>query len=203
MMSMLLVAAVMALAVPARQDRTPAAHWQANVGQTGVKVYRVQVEEGPDRTGGYDWGACVMKDGSLYRMWWTRPCAQTDKTLAFETTGDSGKPVKFEYSTRGDRIFYAESRDGYTWRLNGSGDEIELDAYGPDSSTPVIVLRPSETKWERRHVGCPSVVKVDGTFYMYYEAPPARKLSLRTHARSIVRSGTQAVLRRGSVERPR
>ena len=158
----------------APEARSP--DWQADIGQTRVKVYRVQIEEKPDPTGGYDWGSCVMKDGDIYRMWWTRPCARTGETLPFETTDDAGKPVKFDYSRRGDRIFYAESRDGYTWHLNGNGDEVSLEAYGPDSPTPVIVLEPSETKWERRHVGCPSVVKVGGTFYMYYEAPSAFKV---------------------------
>ena len=30
---------------------------------------------------------------------------------------------------------------------------------------------PAETPFERHRVGCPSVIKVGGTFYMYYEAP--------------------------------
>ena len=153
--------------------KAPKPDWEADVGQVRVKVYRVQVEEKPDPTGGYDWGPCVMKDGDIYRMWWTRPCARTDKTLPFETTDDKGGPLKFQYSIRGDRIFYAESRDGYSWHLNGNGDEVSVDAYGPDSPTPVIVLTPSESRWEKRHLGTPSVVKVDGAFYLYYEAPAA------------------------------
>lgn len=181
----LLVVAITLPASPVSPQAPAVPDWQADVGQTQVKVYRVQIEEKPDTSGGYDWGPCVMKDGDIYRMWWTRPRAPTEKTLPFETTDERGKAVKFQYSTRGDRIFYAESRDGYTWHLNGDGDEISLDAYGPDSPTPVIVLRPSETKSERRHVGCPSVVKTGDTFYMYYEAPSAFKVRYDKNGKAV------------------
>ena len=166
-----LLAMALVAANTAHAAQTPKPDWQADVGQTTARVYRVQVEENPDTTGGYDWGSCVMRDGDIYRMWWTRPCARTDETCPFETNDENGKAVTFRYSIRGDRIFYAESRDGYTWHMNGNGDEVTLDAYNPDSPTAVIVLRPSETRWERRHVANPSVVKVGGTFYLYYEAP--------------------------------
>lgn len=169
----LLLAAVVMMSIQAHARKPD---WQAEVGQTRAKVYRLQVEENRDPTGSYDWGPCVMKDGGIYRMWWTRPCAPTDKTLPFETTDDKHNPVEFRYSTRGDRIFYAESRDGYTWHLIGNGAEVSVDAYGPDSPTPIIILEPSETRTERRHVACPSVVKIKGTFYMYYEAPAAFKI---------------------------
>lgn len=165
------VAALVFMAFATQSAAAPNPDWRCDVGQTHVEVFRLQVEADPDPSGGYDWGSCVMKDGDIYRMWWTRPCAPTDKTMPYQTTDDEGKPVEFAYSVRGDRIFYAESRDGYTWRLNGTGEEVALDDYGPDSPTPVIVLRPSETQWERRHLGTPSVVKVNGVFYMYYEAP--------------------------------
>jgi len=165
----ILIPTMLALAALAMAS-VPKPDWQADVGGAKVKVYRVQVEEKPDPSGGYDWGPCVMKDGNIYRMWWVRPCAPTDKTLPYKTTDEDGREVEFRYSTRGDRIFYAESRDGYTWHLNGNGEEVPLDKYGPDSPTPVIVLRPSETKNERRHLGTPSVVKVGDTFYLYYEA---------------------------------
>ena len=150
--------------------------WSADVGQTTVKVYQVQQETFTDTSGIYDWGACVMKDGDIYRMWWTRPCPPSPETFSCETTADDGKPVTLHYTPEGDRTFYAESRDGYTWHLGGKGDEVSLDAYGPDSPTAVIVLKPSETRWERKHAACPSVVKVGGTFYMYYEAPSAFKV---------------------------
>ena len=169
----LLLAVVLIMGIRAQ---APKPDWQADVGQTEVKVYRVQVEEKPDTTGGYDWGPCVMKDGDIYRMWWTRPCASTDKTLPFETTDEKRQPVKFQYSVRGDRIFYAESRDGYIWHLIGNGKEVSVSDYGTNSPTPIMVLEPSETNAERRHVACPSVLKVNGVFYMYYEAPSAFKI---------------------------
>jgi hypothetical protein len=168
-MNLLVMSAIALVATSAGPPMAPC--WQSDAGPIKVSVYRVQNEEKPDTNGGYDWGSCVMKDGNLYRMWWTRPCGPTAETKPYKTTTTDGKSVEFPYAIRGDRIFYAESRDGYTWHLNGNGDEIPLDQYGPDSPHPVIVLGPSGNRWERRHLGCVSVVKVDGTFYLYYEAP--------------------------------
>ncbi|MHB0998850.1 MAG: glycoside hydrolase family protein [Armatimonadota bacterium] len=142
--------------------------WQADIGQVNVKVFKVQSEE-PVTTSSYDWGACVMKDGDLYRMWWTRPNPPIDKTMTFEGTDDKGDPFKYDYTLVGDRIFYAESSDGYRWNLNGTGTEISIDSYKPDSPHPIMVLAPSETRWERKHIADPTVVKVNGTFYLYYE----------------------------------
>ena len=163
--------------------------WQVRADASQVKVYRVQIESNPDPTGGYDWGACVMKDGDLYRMWWTRPGARTDQTNTFDATAADGKPVALRYSLRGDRIYYAESRDGYRWNLNGDGEGQSIESYTPDSSGPVVVLRPSETQWERRHLGCVSVVKVEETFYLYYEAPCA--FEVRTNAAGQLEAGQE------------
>ena len=88
--------------------------WSADVGQTAVKVYQVQQETFTDTSGIYDWGACVMKDGDIYRMWWTRPCPPSPETFSCEATADDGKSVTLHYTPEGDRTFYAESRDGYT-----------------------------------------------------------------------------------------
>jgi hypothetical protein len=42
-----------------------------------------------------------------------------------------------------------------------------------------MVLGPSETEEERNHIGDPSVIRVAGIWYMYYEAPCAWALSRR------------------------
>lgn len=128
-----------------------------------------------DPEGGYDWGACVMADKGLYRMWWTRPSPRSTNTHPYRVK-HLGKWVEIPCPARGDRIYYSESADGRTWRL---GDEP-----GPGSvrtaEDPEIILTPSETAAQRRHVGCPSVVKVRGTYYMYYEAPS--EFEVRTNA---------------------
>jgi len=168
----------------------PGPHWIADVGQASVKVYRVQIEPFTDTSGVYDWGACVMKDGDLYRMWWVRQSPPSNKTLPYETTGDDGKPVTVRYNSEcGDRVYYAESKDGYTWHLSGKGDEVAINKYGPDSPTPIMVLKPSDSRWEKAHLGDPSVVKVGDTFYMYYETCSAFRL--RKNEKGEVSAGTE------------
>ena len=179
----------------ARRTRT------AEAGEVQVKVYRIQDEATPDPDASYDWGPCVMRDGDIYRMWWTRPSAKTTETRPYETTDEKGAPVRFDYPIRGDRIFYAESRDGYGWNLVGQGDEVSLDDYGPDSPHPVIVLTPSETDSERRHLGCPSVVKVKGTFYLYYEAPCAFQVAIDPQGRPEPRAGISEPGLSGHIQR--
>ena len=179
---------LVAVASHAREPQ-PAPQWAADVGQTSVRVYQVQSESFTDTSGHYDWGACVMKDGDLYRMWWTRPCPLSKETLPYEAIGDDGKPVTVRYPAMGDRIFYAESRDGYTWHLNGRGDEVTIDAYGPDSPTPIMVMKPAESRWEKAHIGDPTVVKVGDTFYMFYETCSAFRL--RKNEKGEVSAGTE------------
>ncbi|MDQ1255856.1 MAG: hypothetical protein QG656_450 [Candidatus Hydrogenedentes bacterium] len=142
--------------------------WRCEVGAATVEVYAIQREE-PVEGSPYDWGACVMKDGDLYRMWWTRQSPRSTDTIRYEGTDQDGKPFAFDYTIEGDRIYYAESRDGYTWRLNGTGREVSVDEYDADSPYPVEVLRAADSRWEKKQIADPSVVKVDGTFYMYYE----------------------------------
>ncbi len=146
----------------------PQPDWTCDVGQTAVKVYVVQREE-PVEGSPYDWGACVMKDGDLYRMWWTRQSPRSSETRHYEGTDENGAPFAFDYTVEGDRVFYAESRSGYEWHLNGSGHETPIDDYTAASPHPVEVLKAADSKWEKKQIGDPTVVKVDSTFYMYYE----------------------------------
>jgi len=146
----------------------PQPDWTCEVGQTMVRVYAVQREESVEKSP-YDWGACVMQDGALFRMWWTRQSPRSSETRRYQGTDQDGNLFAFDYTVEGDRIFYAESRDGYAWRLNGTGHEIAIAEYNVDSPHPIEVLKASDTKWERKQIADPSVVKVDGTFYMYYE----------------------------------
>jgi len=84
----------------------------------------------------YDYAPTIMKDGTVYKMWW---CGTW--------SGQSG-----------DRILYANSSDGIQW------------------STPQMVLAPySGPGWpdatvEGYHNCDPSVVKVNGIYYMYYDS---------------------------------
>lgn len=158
---MLFVALMAGLAVPPPD-------WTCDVGQVLVNVYAVQRED-PVEGSAYDWGACVMKDGGLYRMWWTRQSPRSSETRRYEGTDDKGEPFAFDYTVEGDRIFYAESPDGYTWHLSGTGHEIPIDEYTADSPCPVEVLQAANSRWEKKQIGDPAVVKVDATFYMYYE----------------------------------
>jgi hypothetical protein len=118
----------------------------------------------------YDWGPDVMKDGDLYRMWWVRLGGENRERFPYVADLPDGSTFEFTYPDRGDRVYYAESRDGITWHLGGEDYTGPKADFGPDSSGPLRVLRPAEAPGERMHLGTPSVIKVDGTFYMYYEA---------------------------------
>ncbi len=142
--------------------------WTCEFGQCAVKVFAIQ-RESPVEGSPYDWGACVMKDGDVYRMWWTRQSPRSTETRRYDGTDQEGKPFSFDYTLEGDRIFYAESRDGYAWHLNGTGHEVAPDVYTAESPHPIEVLKASDTRWEKKQIGDPSVVKVDGTYYMFYE----------------------------------
>lgn len=133
----------------------------------------VQDEPGDPDTGRYDWGPSVMRDGDIYRMWWVRLGGERKQRHPWSTRLPDGEPFEFTYPDWGDRIYYAESHDGRTWNLNGPDYSGPVDAFGPDAEGPMMVLAPAETGQQIHHVGCPSVIKVDGVFYMYYEAPSA------------------------------
>lgn len=125
----------------------------------------------------YDWGPSVMKDGDLYRMWWVRWGASSEGGHPCEAVLPDGETFRFEYPSRGDRIYYAESRDGKTWNVGGDDYAGDPADFGPDASGPLQVLGPAESDQERMHVACPSVLKVNGVFYLYYEASSAFKVS--------------------------
>jgi hypothetical protein len=117
----------------------------------------------------YDWGPSVMLDDGLYKMWWTRLGGINDRRLPFTALTSDSKGFSFTYPNYGDRIYYAESRDGKTWHITGDDYAGPIQDYGPDSAGPLLVLEPAESDQEFYHVGRPCVTKVDGTYYMYYE----------------------------------
>jgi len=136
-----------------------------------VETLRIQDEPADGDTGRYDWGPSVMNDEGLYRMWWVRLGGANEKRFAYRTTLADGQPFEFTYPDYGDRIYYAESRDGRTWHITGDDDAGPPESCGLDAGGPCLVLAPAESAQERNHVGCPSVIRVRDTFYMYYEAP--------------------------------
>lgn len=118
-------------------------------------VLAVQLEEESPERGRYDWGASVMKDGDVYRMWWVRLGGDRDRKFKRSVPLRDGSLFELEYPDFGDRIFHAESRDGRVWDFDGAA----------------AVLGPAESAQEINHVGTPTVIKVGEVFYMYYEAP--------------------------------
>lgn len=66
-----------------------------------------------------------------------------------------------------DAIFHARSRDLLHWDVYSRGDTWDA-TMNPSKWKPV--LHASERWYEARHVGDPSVVLKDGTFYMAYSA---------------------------------
>lgn len=147
----------------------------AETGGDGVLEARavLRIQDEPEGSP-YDWGPSVMRDDDgIYRMWWVRLGGPNDRRLPYTAIRDDGSKEAIDYPTCGDRIYYAESRDGRTWRIGGDDYAGDLDAYGPESQGPALVMHPAEAPQEFYHVGRPTVVKVDGTYYMYYEAPGA------------------------------
>lgn len=110
-----------------------------------------------------------MRDGRLYKMWWVRLGGANQQRFPYATTLPSGERFEFTYPDYGDRIYYAESTDGRTWNLTGPEYAGSVDAFGPDAPGPLLVLAPSESAGQRMHLGCPTVIKVKGTYYLYYE----------------------------------
>jgi hypothetical protein len=136
-----------------------------------TNIVAIQHEALSPEHGRYDWGAGVMLDGKLYRMWWVRLGGANQKRFPYDGPLPDGEHFEFTYPDYGDRIYYAESRDGVTWHIEGADYTGKPEDFGPDSQGPLMVLAPAESAGERMHLGCPSVIKVDGALYMYYEAP--------------------------------
>lgn len=136
----------------------------------------IQNEPDDSQAGRYDWGPCVIRDRDLYRMWWVRLGGANVKRVAYTGQLPDGESFSFTYPDRGDRIYYAESRDGHTWHLGDADFKGSPHEFGPDAGGPMMVLAPSEARHEINHVGCPSVIRVENTWYMYYEAPSAYRL---------------------------
>lgn len=120
--------------------------------------------------GRYDWGPVVMFDEGLYKLWWVRWGGTNETRFPYVGALPDGATHAFSYPDRGDRIYYAESRDGKTWQLSGPDYVGAPETFGPDAEGPLMVMGPAEAEGERMHVGTPSVIKVDGVYYMYYEA---------------------------------
>jgi len=134
------------------------------------EIIAIQREDGGGKSK-YDWGPSVMKDGSLYKMWWVRYGGTGKERHTYQGKLPDGESFSFTYPDCGDRIYYAESRDGVHWNLNGEDFRGSPQGFGPDAKGPLMVLKPAENQYERQHVASPSVIKVDGKYYMYYEAP--------------------------------
>ncbi len=134
-------------------------------------ILNLQREPEDPATGRYDWGPTVMFDDGRYRMWWVRLGGDNKDRFPYSTQLPDGQKFEFTYPDWGDRIYCAESRDGTHWPITGSDFAGPKSDFGPDATGPLRVLGPANSDQERHHVGCPSVVKVAGVYYMYYEAP--------------------------------
>jgi hypothetical protein len=132
-------------------------------------VVAIQDEPIDPANGWYDWGPSVMLDEGVYKMWWVRWGGANRKRFAYRTILPDGEPYEFTYPDRGDRVYYAESRDGTTWHIDGEDYRGSEKDFGPDSVGPLLVLEPAHVEHEYYHVGTPSVIKVSNTYYMYYE----------------------------------
>ncbi len=133
-------------------------------------VHLLQQEGGESGRGPYDWGPSIMKDGRIYKMWWVRLGGANQERYPYATTLPSGERFEFTYPDRGDRVYYAESVDGRRWHLSGPEYTGPPEGFSPDAAGPMMVLGPANSALERMHLACPTVVKVKGTYYLYYEA---------------------------------
>ncbi len=157
-----------ALCVPSNSPAAPST-WPAGEVIASVRTAALQSEPA-EASSRYDWGACVMHEPGRYRMWWTRLGGANQRRFPYRTTLADGTTFEFTYPDRGDRLYTADSRDGLTWHLDGPDFDGDMADFGPDSPGPLMVLAPAENDSERMHIACPSVIRVDGTYYMYYEA---------------------------------
>ena len=135
------------------------------------RVLALQREPEIPASGRYDWGPSVMKDGEVFKMWWTRLRGGKTRRFPYRGTLPDGGNFEFTYPDWGDRIYYAESRDGLTWHLEGDDYAGPPHQFGPEAKGPLLVLSPSESLQERNHLGNPSVIKVANIYYLYCEAP--------------------------------
>lgn len=138
-----------------------------------LRVVTLQHEAPDPATGRYDWGPSVMlDDDGLHKMWWVRLGGSgQERRFPFDARLPGGGVFSFTYPDWGDRIYCAASRDGVTWHLEGPEYTGDPAAFGPDSPGLLLALGPAEAPGEINHVGTPSVMKVRGTYYLYYEAP--------------------------------
>jgi len=91
----------------------------------------------------YDWAASsFLDDDGKYKMWWTRQDPH-------------------------DRIWYAESQDGIHWY----NARKVLSPVNDQSDLCNNCVCYASSSCENYHVAHPSVVKLGGTYYMFYEAP--------------------------------
>jgi hypothetical protein len=137
-----------------------------------TRVTPLQREAEDPARGRYDWGPAVILHDGLYRMWWTRLGGGNVKRFPYAGNLPDGERFEFTYPDYGDRIYYAESRDGRTWHIEGPDYTGKPEEYGPDSKGPLLVLGPAESSEQRMHLGSPSVIRADGRWYMYYESCP-------------------------------
>ncbi len=135
------------------------------------RVVAIQHEPADAGGGRYDWGATVILDQGRYRMWWVRLGGTNRTRFPYAGPLPDGERFEFTYPDRGDRIYYAESNDGLTWSIDGEDFAGKPEVYDARSRGALMVLGPAETAQERMHLGCPCVIEVEGTMYMYYEAP--------------------------------
>ncbi|HSW43994.1 MAG TPA: hypothetical protein VLM89_00290 [Phycisphaerae bacterium] len=133
------------------------------------RIVPLQHESEDPQKDRYDWGPSVMLEDGLYKMWWVRLGGENKQRFAYATTLPDGERFEFTYPDWGDRVYYAESRDGLKWNITGPDFAGPVEQFGPDAPGPLMVLAPAESAQEKHHIGNPSVIKVDGTYYMYYE----------------------------------
>lgn len=88
----------------------------------------------------YNYGPTVMVDGSRTRMWW---CSQYG----------SAAPA-------GDDILHAEA--------TGTTEPQDMTFTGPGGGAPPAVFSGKPGSFDGVHTCDPSVVRVDGTYYLYY-----------------------------------
>lgn len=146
----------------------------------------LQQEAEDPAAGRYDWGPSIMHEEGLYRMWWVRLGGANQQRFPYADELPDGERFAFTYPDRGDRIYYAESRDGRNWHISGDDYRGEPETFGPDSAGPMLVLKPAETDQQRMHLGNPSVIRVDGMYYMYFEACALFNLQRDTAGKPIV-----------------
>ncbi|MCU6709126.1 FG-GAP-like repeat-containing protein [Paenibacillus sp. J5C_2022] len=99
----------------------------------------------------YDYSAHLIKDGSGYRMW---------TGGRWKTVDQNGDPILVggENLYDGDHILYSSSADGYTWSR-----QIERPVFYKGQEIGF-------TGWWTDNTLEPEVIKVNGTYYMFWQA---------------------------------